>query len=280
MDFQNDVIGKCDICFRAGYCSLTECDYVKSEEVRLVNQIVENGFFRGKINMETGGIFKFYSLEQFLIASHSQVLSQSSLKKLQKNVKKSLKNSILADNAQMAAKQVGNIVNNYVNQSANQNDKIIKRNVVYKNFILQANIVIEATDKQIDELKAFFEDYVKLKEFRTVSPVSKMNKNEKTEMKSRMKNLMHIVKNSVSVNLGLVTETLRNLDQAQKKSINFKQTILKKTQKALSTQQKKHMDSLETEINSLTDLKKPLEDIKTNFLTKLATIKSFSFRLR
>lgn len=200
---------------------------------------------------------------------------------MQKNLKKSLKNSILADNAQMAAQQVGSIVNNYVSQSGNkQNDKVNKRNVIYKNFILQANIVVDATDNEITELKALLEDYAKMKDFKTVSPVKTHNVNERTEMRKKMMNILQKVKNSVKVNLGLVNETLKNIDKTQKNSVNFKQRILKNTKTALKTQQKKHLDTLETEINSLSNLKKPLDDIKSNFLLKLATIKSFSFKLR
>ena len=181
----------------------------------------------------------------------------------------------------MAAQQVGSIVNNYVSQSGNkQNDKVNKRNVIYKNFILQANIVVDATDNEITELKALLEDYAKMKDFKTVSPVKTHNVNERTEMRKKMMNILQKVKNSVKVNLGLVNETLKNIDKTQKNSVNFKQRILKNTKTALKTQQKKHLDTLETEINSLSNLKKPLDDIKSNFLLKLATIKSFSFKLR
>jgi len=168
-DFQNDVLGKCDICFRAGYCSLTECDEIKAQELRVVNEMVENGLYRGKIDKENG--------KKYVVADSKKHLSPTSIDQMEKNVKKSLDNSIRAQNAEIAAKQVGSIVNNYVAQAANkQNDRINKRNVIYKNFILQSNIIAESTDKEINELKSLLEDYAKMKDFKTVSPVANKKK--------------------------------------------------------------------------------------------------------
>jgi hypothetical protein len=147
-DFQNDVLGKCDICFRAGYCSLTECDSIKAEEIRIVNELVENGLYRGKVNKENG---------KKAVTSVFKIVSPGSVPKLATLVKRSLRESIRAKNAELAAKQIGSVVNDVVNQAASkQNDRIVKRNVVYKNFVLQANIICVANDKFIFEIKVLF----------------------------------------------------------------------------------------------------------------------------
>jgi hypothetical protein len=274
-DFQNDVIGKCDICFRAGYCSLTECDWDKANELKIVNSIVENSLFRGKIDKETG--------KTFIVNNNKKHLTPNSIKKMEKNVKQSLKSSMVAQNAQIAAQQVGDIVNNYVNQaSSKQNDKVVKRNVVYKNFILQANTISEATEKEIAELKALLEDYAKMKDFKTVSPVAdkKKNERERTGLKKKMKAILYKVKVSVYKNVKLVEYTLKNVLASHKKAITYKQTILKKNATTLNSKQKKHLDTLETEINSLTNFKKTLEEIKTKFVSKLQILKSFAFKLK
>ena len=215
----------------------------------------------------------------FTVGNKDQ-LSPCAKNKMEKNLKKSLKDSILSDNARAAADQVGSIVNNYVLQAGKkENEKVIKRNVVYKNFILQANIVVESTDKEIYELKALLDEYGKMKDYKTVSPMPD-NTSKRTNLRDKMTSLLKKVKNSIEENLKLVHDTLRNLDHTEKKSTNFKQGILIQNTKTLNAQQKKHIDRLETEINSLAQFKKPLMDIQTNFLNKLATIKSFTFKLR
>jgi len=273
-DFQNDVLGKCDICFRAGFCSLTECDTDKANELKLVNAIVETSLFRGKIDKDTG--------KTFVMAAKHQ-MTPGSVKTIEKNVKKSLKNSIAAQNANMAAQQVGSVVNNYANLAANkQNDKVIKRNVVYQNFILQANIIAKATDKEIIELKALLEEYGKMKDFKTVSPVknSKKNDNERTTMKKKMKNVLLKVRQSVYKNLKLVELTLKEVDKAHKTAVTYKQNILKKNTKSISKTAKKQLDTLETEVTTLANFKTTLEGLKNNFNTKLQILKSFAFKLK
>jgi hypothetical protein len=274
-DFQNDVLGKCDICFRAGYCTLTECEKNKAEDLQVVNFIVENAIFRGKLDKE--------NLKQYEIVNQDSHLTPSSITEMEKNVKKSLKNSMIAQNAEVAAKQIGDVVNTYVNNSSNnQNEKVLKRNVVYQNFLLQANIIAKTTDKEIEELKNLLEEYAKMKDFKTVSPVDnkKRNENDRTSMKIKMKALLKTVKFSVESNLRLVKHTLKNLESTHKKAVNYKQNILKRNQKTVSSQEKKHLDNLETEINALAELKKPLEEIKTNFENKVQTLKSFAFKLK
>jgi len=259
--------------FRAGFCSLTECDADKANELRLVNNIVENGLFRGKID-DNG--------KSFVVANKRQ-MTPGSVKKIEKNVKKSLKNSMAAQNAKIAAQQVGNVVNNYANLAANkQNDKVVKKNVVYQNFIQQANIIARATDKEIIELKSLLEEYGKMKDFKTVSPVknSKKNDSERSAMKKKMKNVLLKVKQSVYKNLKLVELTLKEVDKAHKAGMTSKQTILKKNTKSISKNAKKQLDNLETEVTVLANFKTTLEGLRTNFNSKLQILKSFAFKLK
>lgn len=187
-----------------------------------------------------------------------------------------------SENAELAAKQIGNIVNTYVNQANNQEEKVVKRNVVYKNFILQSNTISEATDNEIEDLKGLLEEYAKMKDFKTVSPVEnkRKNKGERGSMKIKMKNLLKNVKVSIKNNSKLVEKTLKNVDGSHKKAVDIKQDILKNNQQNLRTHEKKLLDTLETEVNSLENFKKTLEEIKLDFKNKLDTIKSFAFKLR
>lgn len=95
-----------------------------------------------------------------------------------------------------------------------------------------------------------------------------------------MKNLLDKVRSSLIVNLKLVNNTIRSLGKTIEKALNTKQTILSKNLKTLSTAEKRHLDTLETEINSLNSFKKPLEDVRSNFINKDEILKSFAFKLK
>jgi uncharacterized protein YoxC len=125
------------------------------------------------------------------------------------------------------------------------------------------------------------EDYAKMKDFKTVSPVQNKQKNEhdRAKMKHRMKNLLIKVRDSLTHNLKLVNDTIKSLEKTIKQSTEQKQTILGKNETTLSAAQKKHLDQLETEITALNNFKKPLDDVKSNFTNKLEQLKSFEFKL-
>jgi len=184
-------------------------------------------------------------------------------------VKKSLKNSIIAQNAKLVAQQVGNVVNTYVNQASNkQNDKVLKRDVVYQNFISQANVISEATDKEISELQNLFNEYLNTKDF------------ERSAAKRKVISVLKNVKNELYKNLKLVSYTLRDVDRNHNKAAKYKQTILGKNQKTLGNKQKKHFDNLETEINALAKFKKALLDIENNFKLKSEQLRSLYSKIK
>jgi len=47
--FRKDTVGKCDACFRAGYCSMSMCEAQKQQELQVITQIVNKAQFSGLI---------------------------------------------------------------------------------------------------------------------------------------------------------------------------------------------------------------------------------------
>jgi len=45
--FISDTVSKCDVCFRAGYCSINECEVQKNFEKSVINQSVDEGAISG-----------------------------------------------------------------------------------------------------------------------------------------------------------------------------------------------------------------------------------------
>ena len=50
LSFQKDLLGKCDVCFRAGFCSITECDAQNAMEKTVIDNIVNSSQLHGLID--------------------------------------------------------------------------------------------------------------------------------------------------------------------------------------------------------------------------------------
>lgn len=48
--FKKDILGKCDICFRAGFCTRDECEAQKASEKTVIETIVNTGNFHGIVD--------------------------------------------------------------------------------------------------------------------------------------------------------------------------------------------------------------------------------------
>lgn len=46
--FKDDIFGKCEICFRAGFCSIAECKIQQEKELEVINNIVNKSALTGK----------------------------------------------------------------------------------------------------------------------------------------------------------------------------------------------------------------------------------------
>jgi hypothetical protein len=46
--FQNDSVGKCDACFRAGFCSASTCETQKRREQQVIQKVVDGENLKGK----------------------------------------------------------------------------------------------------------------------------------------------------------------------------------------------------------------------------------------
>ena len=81
--FKSDSVGKCEVCFRAGFCSMSECSVQKKFEISVINSTVD----KAKLN----GIVDDAPLKAML----AKIMHDKSVnfKKIAKKVKKNLKNA-------------------------------------------------------------------------------------------------------------------------------------------------------------------------------------------
>ena len=46
----SDQFGKCEICFRAGYCSISQCKEQELKEIDIINRVVNQSTITGKVD--------------------------------------------------------------------------------------------------------------------------------------------------------------------------------------------------------------------------------------
>jgi hypothetical protein len=84
-NFKNDSIGKCEVCFRAGFCSMNECSVQKKFEISVINSTVD----KAKLN----GLVDDKPLKDMMrkIIKNQKINFKKMAKKVQKNLYKAKK---------------------------------------------------------------------------------------------------------------------------------------------------------------------------------------------
>jgi hypothetical protein len=80
--FKNDMFGKCEICFRAGYCTISECRAQEKNEINIINSVLNNSKLRGKVDEQNPNVI--------MSASHSRNINKA-IPKLENNNKRIMK---------------------------------------------------------------------------------------------------------------------------------------------------------------------------------------------
>jgi len=106
--FTKDMFGKCEICFRAGHCTISQCKDQERNEIEIINHVINSSSLTARINGD------------LLVGFPDQVDPRAveSVKKLNSNVEKTLnrgiKDSLVTKSTEELIPQVQNLVNNYV----------------------------------------------------------------------------------------------------------------------------------------------------------------------
>jgi len=274
-DFEKDVLGKCDICFRAGFCNLVECDVEKSNELRIVEHTVEMSEFTGKLDEATG--------RQYIINEnddYSHLFPENSIQKIKENLRKTIEDSIETDNGELTANEINDLVENYIagNETKTDKKKFEKKNVVFHNFVVTAKIVSDYIDKAIDGLKVVLADFEKMDKFKTVSPVENIKKKKAAQkkIKGKVKGVIHNVKHAIKRNSDVVSHTIDEINKTVKTADKFEKKMLTKK----SDNQTDNVDELDLIKKGIEELIAPLTDIFQNMLGKEKVLKSLKYRLK
>merc|ERR1712032_1292859 len=216
---KSDSIGKCEVCFRAGFCSMSECSVQKKFEISVINSTVD----QAKLN----GIVDDSSLKAMLKkVMHDKAVD---FKKVAKKVKKNLKNAkkhvnqktekkliktVGILNGAKSAKGKKKAKKNSKKISSSKLIKIIRASI--KKFQTQVSITISAKKKkelkkQYTSIKKSFEAFVKSfsKNLKTLQATEKSFKKKVALLKNN---------SSLKMLLKTISMTIAKIKSEQKES--------------------------------------------------------------
>jgi len=106
--FLKDMFGKCEICFRAGHCTISQCKEQEHNEIEVINSVINQSHLTGKVNPEL--------LENGVTAkvdpkglSHINKVNPG----VEKSLSKSIKDALAIRSTEALIPQVENFMGNY-----------------------------------------------------------------------------------------------------------------------------------------------------------------------
>lgn len=212
--FVQDIYGKCEICFRTGYCDIQECKAQQEEEFQYIDEVVN----KAHLTVRKKNFLKAMDFPQFNqdLLFYDPAKLQSLDDQIDKaNMKASnfLDTSFIKEDAGQAINEVNSIMKNLFAQdtlfSGKSVDEIKKANPELSEQS-KINEFVEATSKYVNNSKKLIElnksgkgkkgDLKKVIE-KTQGDVQKKLKENKTVLKIAEKkglnNIKHAVKNAI-----------------------------------------------------------------------------------
>jgi hypothetical protein len=105
--FIKDVFGKCEICFRAGYCTISECKEQEINEKKLIDHIVNSATLTSKISKDL--------VVNFPTANPDDVPRVQKINiGIEKELGKDIKRALVSGTTEEVIPKVNNMVNNYL----------------------------------------------------------------------------------------------------------------------------------------------------------------------
>jgi hypothetical protein len=172
--FIKDVFGKCEICFRAGYCTISQCKEQEANEKQIIDHIVNSATLTAKINNDL--------VVNFPSANPQDVVQVQSINNgIQKELGKAINTALKISSTDMILPMVNNMINNYLTNAFSVTNATPK---VILNFDAKSSTNIPAyTATAVDKLVQNTENSIK----KLNDDVMKLDEIEKLADKAEIK---------------------------------------------------------------------------------------------
>jgi len=242
--FQKDTLGKCDSCFRAGFCSITECDAQKKMEQTVIDQVVNSSQLTGLV--DTTPIKEMVKK----IVKNQPVKFAKYAKKIKKQIKKQTQPKTFRKNF----KNIAETLKLLAGASSAKDLKAALKNVEKAVTKAKASATVKASIRKLaDNFKGLIDAKKGKKD---AKKVRKASKSVKVYVKKELKKITVFVKK---------IKNSKNEVKASIRKLKKKKVIKKKTQKK--------MDKLKTILANLKQVLSILENTEKDIRSTLEVIK-------
>jgi len=208
--FEKDIFGKCEICFRAGYCSIAECKAQEEMELNIISEVVN----KKKLTAKKSNIVADLGFNQF----HEDVLfyNPDQLKNIYKNldekkeeISENLNASFAKKSAKGAIEEVETILGNLFEKDKTFSGKVADKPKDVKSSIAEEKTkvsqFVDATDMYIKHVKKIIELQKKAKSNNDVDAsqkkkISEVSHEAKKDVAKKILDNKKILKNAKKTN--------------------------------------------------------------------------------
>lgn len=138
--FVKDVFGKCEICFRSGHCTISQCKDQEREELEIINSIVNASHLTAKVNADLLVAFPDGTAK---INNPNIQKSEKVNNQIEKILNKDIQTSIAIGSTDILLPKVQNLIHNYIS-TQNFNGKIYE--ILGTNIALQPGVAVSSSN--------------------------------------------------------------------------------------------------------------------------------------
>lgn len=158
--FEKDMFGKCEICFRAGFCSITECKGQEDLELQYINEVVNRSHFTSKKTevLPPQALANFHKDLQFYDPSALHEMDRD-LDEAKAKISKTIEESV-SGNAEKAIKEVKALMDKLFNGDATFSGEAVKegekkedkkdKNESLQDYVKASKQLVENVKKLVD----------------------------------------------------------------------------------------------------------------------------------
>jgi len=155
--FQKDVFGKCEICFRAGFCGIAECKAQQEKEMEVIDQIVNRSHLTVKkhalLNDEQ---FPQFRVDTMFYDPNKLLEIEKKIDNKREEINQQLDASLIHKSAKHPIDSVNDVMKNYFPQDGAFSGKSVNGGQVEAEK-QKVDKFVEATDKYVKHVKKIIE---------------------------------------------------------------------------------------------------------------------------
>jgi len=123
--FVQDMFGKCEICFRAGHCTISQCKDQERQELEVINHVINAAHLSARVTPNLLVDFPKTNADPFAVNHVKDMNTQ-----LEALINKGLKKSIALGTTEHLMPKINNLVSGYVQNAEKSGEKTSAKKIL------------------------------------------------------------------------------------------------------------------------------------------------------